>query len=84
MGAFDAIELEELAEGVHAVHVVDMEIMVGVGDDHDAARAFHNRNHVVVFRIVGDIDILLRQLFVAFLILAEAALDARGCCLACR
>ena len=76
LGAFDAVELEEIAEGVHAIYVVDMEIMVGMGDDHDAARAFHNRNHVVVFRIMRDVDILLRQLFVAFLILAEAALDA--------
>ncbi len=76
LGAFDAIELEELAEGVHAVHVVDMEIMVGVGDDHDAARAFHNRNHVVVFRIVGDIDILLRQFFVTFFVFTETTLDA--------
>ncbi len=76
LGAFDAVELEELTEGVHAVHVVDMEIMVGMGDDHDAARAFHNRNHIVVFRIVRDIDILLRQLFVTFFVFAEATLDA--------
>ena len=74
--AFDAVELEEFAEGVHAVHVVDMEIMVGMGDDHDAARAFHNRNHVVIFWIMRDIDILLRQFFVTFFILAEATLDA--------
>ena len=74
--AFNAVELEELAEGVHAVHVVDMEIMVGMGDDDDAARAFHDWNHVVVFRIVGDIDILLRQFLVAFFIFAEAALNA--------
>ena len=74
--AFNAIKLEELAEGVHAVHVVDMEIMVGMGDDDDAARAFHNWNHVVVFRIVGDIDILLCQLFVTFFVFAEATLDA--------
>ena len=74
--AFNAIKLEELAEGVHAVHVVDMEIMVGMGNDDDAARAFHNRNHIVVFRIVRDIDILLCQLLVAFFVFAEAALDA--------
>ena len=76
LGAFDAVELEELAECIHAVHVVDMEIMVGVGDDHDAARAFHNRNHVVVFRIMRDIDILFRQFFVTFFVFAEATLDA--------
>ena len=76
LGAFDAVELEELAEGVHAVHVVNMEIMVGMGDDHDATHAFHNRNHVVVFWIVRDIDVLLRQFFVTFFILAEATLDA--------